>query len=168
MYAEKNINGNAGGYGYIEQLCFFLFMKTKLVGYTDIHDPRKRMRREVGVYIMAFLYVVAGINHALIPDFYIRMVPPYVPEAEWMVVISGAAEILLALALPFPRLQRLAAWGIILLLFAVFPANIYMATNYADFHISPWFAYGRLPLQFLLIWWAWMYTRESKKVKAKN
>lgn len=42
MYAEKNINGNAGGYCYIEQLCFFLFMKTKLVGYTDIHDPRKK------------------------------------------------------------------------------------------------------------------------------
>ena len=87
--------------------------------------------------------------------------PPYIPNPVEMVMISGVAEIFLGLLLLFSQTQKIAAWGIILLLIAVFPANIYMAQHPELFPIVPrWGLYIRLPLQFLMIAWAYYYTRK--------
>ncbi|QJW91574.1 DoxX family protein [Spirosoma taeanense] len=112
----------------------------------------------LSLYVQAFVYVAAGINHFVSPRFYLAIMPPYIPAHNLMVVLSGVAEIGLGLGLLFPATRSLSAWGLILLLIAVFPANIYMATADQFAAISPWIRWGRLPVQGLLIWWAYQYT----------
>jgi uncharacterized membrane protein len=111
------------------------------------------------VYIMGLLYIIAGIFHFIKPQGYLRIVPPWLPAHLQLVYISGVCEIILGLLL-FPVSTRsFAAWGIIALLIAVFPANIQMTITY--FHYNnpmKWLTVARLPLQAVLIWWAWMYT----------
>ena len=110
---------------------------------------------------MALLYVAAGINHFLNPEIYLGIMPPFLPQPLLLVYISGVGEILLGLLLLLPVTRPLAAWGIILLLIAVFPANIQMAVNYLHTqHPSLWIALLRLPLHGVLIWWAWKFTRK--------
>ena len=108
------------------------------------------------------LFILAGINHFYDPDFYLRIMPPYLPWHLFLVYLSGVFETVLGIMLLIPKTQKLAAWGLIALLFAVFPANIYMAMNtelFAD--INPTLIYLRLPLQFVVIAWAYWFTREK-------
>lgn len=109
---------------------------------------------------MSLLYIAAGINHFVRPGMYKRIMPAYLPWHLELVYISGACEILFGLLLLPVATRPTAAWLIIGLLLAVFPANIQMAVNYARAS-SPWLwiALLRLPLQLVLIWWAWCYTR---------
>ena len=101
---------------------------------------------------MAFLYVGAGINHFVDPDFYLKMIPDYLPAPQLLIILSGIAEIFLGLLLLFPRTQKFAAFGLIFLLIAIFPANIYMYQQG-----STYFPYSdlalllRLPAQAFLI-----------------
>lgn len=114
---------------------------------------------------MALVYVLAGANHFISPDFYLPIMPPWLPAHQQLVFLSGVAEVVLGIAILVPKLQRPAAWGVIALLVAVFPANIHMAVH----EIAPmgltsppvWVFWARLPLQGLLIGWAWWYTRED-------
>jgi uncharacterized membrane protein len=111
--------------------------------------------------LLAILFIAAGSLHFLIPQTYTRIMPPYIPAHAILVQISGFCEILGGLGLLFnPPIRTLAAWGLVALLIAVMPANIYMVTNHAVFSKIPiWALYLRLPLQLPLIWWAWLYTR---------
>lgn len=111
------------------------------------------------LYLMAFIYIVAGLNHFRVPKLYIRLIPPYFPAPKTLNLLSGAAEILLGAALLVPQLTTYAAWGIIVLLIAIFPSNIYMASNKkAAMGLPKWLLIARLPLQLVLIYWAWLYT----------
>ena len=114
------------------------------------------------LYLMAVLYVVAGINHFWHPAMYLSIMPPYLPWHTQLVYASGVAEILGGLLLLPRYTRRVAAVGIIVLLVAVFPANIQMAVNYVHTN-NPnlWVAILRLPIQLLLIWWAWQYCKRS-------
>lgn len=118
-----------------------------------------KMLKKVTRIIFAVLFVAAGINHFVDPRFYVDIVPPYLPWPQALVIVSGIAEMVLGVSLLIPRSSRLAAWGLIALLIAVFPANIHMATHpelYPDIPvIALWL---RLPLQALLILWAYWYT----------
>lgn len=112
---------------------------------------------------MAALYIGAGINHFVHPAMYRKIMPPWLPAPVLLVGLSGAFEIVFGLLLLFPKTRRVAAWLIILLLVLVFPANVQMAINYRqEDHPLLWLAILRLPLQALLIWWAWQYTRHPK------
>ena len=116
------------------------------------------------LYMMAVLYVTAGINHLVHPEFYLPIMPPYIPYPQAMVLISGLCEIGLGVLLLPAATRSLAAWGVIALLIAVFPANIQMAVDWhRDHNPLLWVALLRLPLQFVLIWWAWLYTRPTGK-----
>lgn len=118
--------------------------------------------RNFSLYLMALVYIAAGINHFVKPEMYRRIMPPWLPWHHQLVLISGAAEILLGLLLLFPATRVLAAWGIIALLIAIFPANIQMAVQWwREGHPYLWAALLRLPLQALLIWWAWGFTRQG-------
>ena len=103
---------------------------------------------------MALFYISAGIFHFVRPGFYLAIMPPYLPLHSALIYISGSCEIILGLLL-FPAATRSLAWGIIALLVAVYPANIQMMLNYWHNH-NPylWITIVRLPLQFVLIWWA--------------
>lgn len=113
--------------------------------------------QHIGLYVMAGLYIVAGILHFVSPRTYLAIMPPYIPNPKRMVDFSGALEILLGIGLLFPQTRTLSAWGLILLLIAIFPANIYMATSGKFRKIPSWLLWARLPLQGLLIWWAYSF-----------
>jgi uncharacterized membrane protein len=126
--------------------------------------PMSRGKR-IALWAMAVFYMAGGVMHFVRPDAYLPMMPPYLPWHYELVLLSGAAELLLGALVLVPATRRLAAWGIILLLIAVFPANLHIA-----FHNVPLFGategagamnYVRLPFQLVLIWWAWLYTGEG-------
>lgn len=111
------------------------------------------------LYLMAFLYIIAGINHFRKPGMYIRIIPPLFKNPKLINTLSGFAEILLGILLLFPFSKKFAAWGIIALLIAVFPANLFMFQDKkAGFGLPKWILFVRLPLQIVLIYWAYQYT----------
>ena len=113
-------------------------------------------------YLFAVSFMGAGVNHFLAQEFYARMMPPYLPWHLFLVYLSGLAEIALGGLLLVPRLKRLAAWGLIALLIAVFPANIHMAVHPDLFpEIGAAMLWARLPVQAFLIAWAYAYTRDD-------
>lgn len=110
--------------------------------------------------IFGVLFVAAGANHFINPKFYESIMPPYLPWPYQLVILSGIAEIALAIGLLIPQTSQYAAWGLILLLIAVFPANIHMATHQELYPNVPAIVHWiRLPLQAVLILWAYWYTR---------
>lgn len=113
-------------------------------------------------WVLTVFFVVAGLNHFIDPATYIAMMPAELPAHELLVSISGIAEIAGGLGLILPATRRLAAWGLIALLVAVFPANLNMALNHlplAGRELPSWALWARLPLQLVLIAWAYRYTR---------
>ena len=115
---------------------------------------------KLSLYFMAALYVGAGTLHFVEPAVFARIVPPYLPAPRLLVAMSGAAEVAGGLGLLLPATRRPAAIGLILLLVAVFPANVYMAQHNAElFRLPAWAVWGRLPLQVGLISWAWQFAR---------
>ncbi len=117
--------------------------------------------------IMGALYVIAGSLHFVATATYMRIMPAYLPAHRELVLLSGAAEIAGGIGILAPQTRsgqpgRLAAWGLILLLIAVFPANLTFITDPTRFPQVPlWAAWLRLPLQLPLIYWAWRYTRPT-------
>ncbi len=112
--------------------------------------------QRIGLLSAALFYIAAGTLHFIKTDAYVRIMPPYIPWHVALVRISGAFEILGGLGLLIPRTRRAAAWGLVALLIAVFPANVYMATNPIEAgatSIAPILRWGRLPVQPLLVWW---------------
>jgi uncharacterized membrane protein len=112
--------------------------------------------QRIGVGLAAAFYVVAGALHFIKPEPYLSIMPPYIPWHVAMVRVSGACEILGGLGLLVSGTSRAASWGLVALLIAVFPANIYMAIHPIEAgaaSIAPVLRWGRLPLQPLLIWW---------------
>ena len=117
-----------------------------------------------GRLLLAIFFVGAGIMHFVVPDAYLRIVPPPLPEPGLLVVLSGVAEILGGLGLLVPFTRRMAAWVLVVLLFAVFPANIYAAVSHVPFpgiFGQSWAQWLRLPLQIPLILWTLRYARRS-------
>ncbi|MBL8619966.1 MAG: DoxX family membrane protein [Myxococcales bacterium] len=116
-------------------------------------------------WLLTVLMVLAGANHFVSPDSYVAMMPAALPAHLALVYVSGVAEIAGGLGLILPRTRRAAAWGLVLLLLAVFPANVNMAVNHlplGDRALPTWALWGRLPLQAVLIAWAWWYTRRDR------
>ncbi len=106
--------------------------------------------------------MAAGANHFIHPDMYRKIMPPWLGWQTTLIRVSGVGEILFGLLL-IPHITRpIAAWGIIVLLVAVFPANIQMTINYLHKNDAwLWITILRLPLQFVLIWWAHLFTKSA-------
>ena len=112
--------------------------------------------------ILAVLFLVAGSLHFLIPQPYLKIMPPVLPAPLLLVYISGVAEIMGGAGLLLAPTRRIAAWGLTALLVAVLPANIYMAAAHLPFPGivgQSWAQWLRVPLQLPLIYWCWLYTR---------
>jgi len=111
--------------------------------------------KTVSVWLMGAFYVIAGLNHFRAPEFYLPIMPPYLPWHSELIFLSGVAEVMIGVGLLVPRARVLAAWGAIALLVAVYPANIHQAL--ADVQIgNPPHSVGalrwiRLPIQFVLM-----------------
>ena len=114
------------------------------------------------IIISSIFYVIVGIKHFIEPEYFLSIVPPYLPYHLELVYISGLFEILFGLLILFPKYRYNGAIGLILLLVAVFPANIYLAQSKeaqeaigATQEIATW----RLPIQGVLIWIAYFIKR---------
>ena len=99
--------------------------------------------------------------HFVMPDFYTKIMPPYLPLHEELVYLSGFCEIALGLLLLIPRFSRFAAWGIVALLISVFPANIYVYQHQDVLPAPPIMHFLRLPLQGVFILWAFWHTKRG-------
>lgn len=109
-------------------------------------------------WVLALFFVAAGLNHFRAPEVYLGMMPPWVPWPGAMNVISGAAEVLGGIGLLVPATRRVAGWGLIALLVAVFPANVRVAMQgtMPGFDFSPTVLWARLPFQAVFgaaVWW---------------
>jgi uncharacterized membrane protein len=120
---------------------------------------RRKTWRLAGKLAFAALFVLGGLGHFVATDFYMKMMPPYLPLHRTLVLLSGVIEIVLGILLVVPMTSRLAAWGLIALLIAVFPANIHVYRHQEMFPLPPIVHLLRLPMQGLLIAWAYAYTR---------
>jgi uncharacterized membrane protein len=116
--------------------------------------------RDILRWLYGVLFALAGANHFARTGFYVSIMPAYLPWQMQLVYASGVAEVALGILLFIRRTSRLAAWGMVAEIIAVTPANVQMAVYpelYPDF--SPLLLWLRLPLQFVLIAWAYWYTR---------
>lgn len=115
-------------------------------------------------WLLATLMVTAGVLHFVVPKGFERIVPKALPAPRALVYVSGVFEILGGVGLLVPATQRWAAYGLIALFVAVFPANINQAVNQIPLgrkKLPRWVPWARLPLQLVLIWWAWQYARPT-------
>jgi uncharacterized membrane protein len=113
----------------------------------------------ISLYLQAGFYILAGLNHFRMPRFYMKMMPEYLPAHKFLVDWSGIAEVLLGIGLLIPQTRVISAWGIIALLIAVFPANLYMLTSGKFTKMPQWILWMRFPLQILMILWAYSFTK---------
>ncbi len=120
---------------------------------------RLSLWRPILLWLAALFFIVAGVNHFVKPEFYREIVPPQFPKPALLVEISGVCEIAGGIGLLVRPLRRAAGIGLILLLIAVFPANIHMAISpdsIAGLHIARWLLWVRLPLQLVFVAWVWL------------
>lgn len=112
--------------------------------------------------VLGFGFVGIGVLHFIRPEPFEAIVPPFLPWVRAIVYLSGVAEVALGVGVLIPRTRRLAAWGLVALLIAVYPANLYHAfgdVKLASMQASTLYHVIRLPMQFVLIAWAWWHTR---------
>jgi len=136
-----------------------LFGASKL-GLNPVEDFKGNAR-----IATALTFVLTGTSHFVMPDKFMELMPPFVPVPLLMIYISGFFEILGGFGLLLSTTKRPAAFGLILLLLAVFPANIYVAANNVQLGglmSDAFYQWLRLPLQFVLIWWVWWVVRPSQ------
>jgi uncharacterized membrane protein len=120
--------------------------------------------RNYSLYLMSFLYIVAGIIHFVHPSTYMSIMPQWLPWHLELIYLSGFLEVFFGVLLLFSTTRRWAALGIIIMLIAIFPANIQMVINYANENNKLlWLSIIRLPLQIVLIRWAYKFIRGTKK-----
>ena len=127
-----------------------------------------RRTRTILRWIATVAFVIAGANHFLDPAPYLGMMPAELPVSTHAALnyISGGAEILGGLGLILPATRRFAAWGLIALLVAVFPANVNMAINELPLgteKVPTWLLWARLPLQLVFVAWVYLFTRPVEK-----
>ncbi|MEO8772776.1 MAG: hypothetical protein ABI263_03545 [Gelidibacter sp.] len=110
------------------------------------------------LYLMAVIYIVAGMMHFIKPKIYLRIMPRYLPQHKLLVSLSGIAEIMLGVGLCFSLTKNSAIWGIIAMLIVFLLVHFYMlSSKKAGAGIPQWLLLLRIPLQFGLMYWAYSY-----------
>ncbi len=129
----------------------------------------RRLPRRIALLGLPLFFGMAGVSHFTNRDFFISIMPPYLPAHLELVALSGVFEILGGVAVLVPGLRRAAGYGLLALLLAVYPANIHMAMNPAEFVSGGtpfWALVLRLPLQFVFMLWVWWATRPDHTMRA--
>ena len=125
------------------------------------------MKIRIPLLIISSFFLIGGIGHFVNAEFFMAIMPAYLPYHYELVIISGVFEILGAIALQIPKTRLIGAYGLIALCVAVFPANINMALNPEQFADIPVVAlYIRLPLQVLFIWFIW-WSVKAERIASK-
>ena len=130
---------------------------------------KSKTRFLTSIYLQGLMYIILGANHFWHPEPYMEIMPDWLSFHSEMVFVSGVFEVLLGVGVLFKSSRRIAGWGLIALLIAVFPANIEMAKDfYLNQNPNLWIAIVRLPIQIILIWWAYDIVRISKWAQVKK
>ena len=121
--------------------------------------------KKLSLYLMAFLYFLAGVNHFVSPESYIPIIPDYLPNPHLINSLAGIAEIILSIGLLIPKARKVAAWGVVLMLIAFIPSHVYFiqigSCIEGGICTPEWIGWIRLVvIQPLLIAWAWIYTKD--------
>lgn len=120
-------------------------------------EPRDTTLVRVLRVLLGLGMIAQGINHFVMTDLMVAIMPGYLPWHRALVLVSGVAEVVLGAGVFVPRWRRAAGWGLLLLLVAVFPANVEMVRRASDFPQIPELAlWLRLPLQPLFMLWVWV------------
>jgi len=113
-------------------------------------------------WLLTLFLIAAGCNHFLQPDLHIAMIPAMLPAPRTLVLVSGIAQVVGGLGLVFRSTRRVAAWGVVVLLIVLLPANVNMALHhlpYGNHQVPAWILWARVPLQAVFVAWAWWFTR---------
>ena len=126
----------------------------------------KRLMR----FLLGLLFLVAGVNHFFSTDFYVNIMPGYLPMHRELVYLSGVTEIAAGAMLFFGATVRIGAWGIVAMLVVFLLVHVDMIVQHPDKHpkIAAEFLYLRLVLQFPMIAWAWWFTRPERKATVET
>ena len=153
----------------------FVFMNTKYFNMKPkTHDTSLYLYyfKIITIAMMSAFYIQIGIKHFTDPNWFMPIMPPFLPYHIELIYVSGGFEILFGLMLIFERTRFIAGWGLILLLIAVYPANLYLAFNtdvQKEMNISSFLAsWIRLPLQFVFIALAYWHSINHKPVRTKR
>ena len=118
--------------------------------------------KKLVLFGLSTFFIYTGIHHFVNPGFYLSIMPPAFPLHAEAVYISGFFEVVGGVCVLIPRLRKIAGWGLVALLVAVYPANIYMAITpeaFPDIHVA--LLYVRLVFQFVFFYWAFSVTRPA-------
>ncbi len=119
-------------------------------------------------YTMILLYIAAGINHFINPEFYLKIMPSYIPCKMFNVFFSGILEIAFSVLLLFNSTRKIAAWLIVIMLIVFFTVHIQMLVdNWSKTGILFWLLLLRILFQFVLIYWAYYYTKFTKSKQSQ-
>ena len=118
-------------------------------------------KNQISRLVMCLLYIAAGINHFIQPLFYIKIMPGYFPIPLALIYISGVCEIAFGILVFFKKYRKTACWLIIAMLIAFLPIHIQMLIdNYSKNGLLFWISVIRIPLQFVLILWAFKVSKQ--------
>jgi uncharacterized membrane protein len=139
------------------------------VSYRSLRAPMTKGSLKTGVRLLVGLsFVWVGISHFINPSLFVGIMPPYLPWHLELVYVSGFFEVLGGVGLLIPKLRRLAAWGLLALLVAVYPANIHMLVNEVYLEgmpQEPWLLWARMPFQFVfaagVVWTGGLWSHGS-------
>ena len=146
-------------------LAIILHLAAK-IGLNPLKQFRDNARLATGI---AFIFT--GVSHFIIPEKFMEMMPPFLPMPLFLIYLSGVFEILGGIGLIISKTRKIAAIGLIVLLLAIFPANIYVALNniqlggFMNYAVYQWL---RLPMQFVLIAWGWWCAAHYKVWRINN
>ena len=123
---------------------------------------------KIFLWIYATIYILAGFNHLISPKGYFEIMPQWIPFHGLLIYLSGVIEIILGILLLFPKTIKVSSLFIILMLIAFLPIHIDMIQRapftLGKIYVTPFIAWVRLPLQFLLIGWAYYYFGNARKL----
>lgn len=120
---------------------------------------------KLSLFLQAFLYLLAGLNHFISPESYLPFIPDYLPSPEVINILAGIAEVILGIGLLIPKTRVLSAWGVIILLIAFIPSHVYFiqigSCIEGGICAPEWVGWLRLVvIHPLLLAWAWIYTKK--------
>ncbi len=124
-----------------------------MVFFKEVVFPNLMKRRQ---FILAMLMIADGFMHFYNTNFYVNIMPGYLPYPKLLVLVSGLTAMELGLMMLWKRTRKVAVWGMIAYFVAVFPANVHIALHPEIFpSLSAWSAWGRLPFQGVFVYCAW-------------
>ena len=127
----------------------------------NLANKKPRNKKRISIVAMSLLYIAAGIIHFIHPGFYLKIMPFYLPIPLELIYISGVCEIFLGLLLLFKKTRKVASWLIIAMLIVFLLVHIQMLIDtYRTLGLPFWISVIRAPLQFLLIRWAWVVSKQ--------